>query len=128
MKAKYIINLTEEELRELEQMTRKSKAPVRRIKRAQILLHANEGKTDKAVAQALRVAEATVFRTRRRFVELGLEASLKEGPRPGKQRKLDGKQEAYLIALACSQPPKGRKIWTMQLLADRLVELAVVSV
>ena len=127
MKIKYLINLNEEERRGLEQMTRKGQAPVRRIKRAQILLHAAEGKTNKAVAQALRVAEATVFRTRRRFVEQGLEASLKEGPRPGKQRKLNGKQEAFLVALACSQPPQGRQSWTMQMLADQLVTLDVVE-
>ena len=127
MKIKYIINLNEDERRDLEQMTRKGQAPVRRVKRAQILLHAAEGKTDKAVAQALRVAEATVFRTRRRFVEQGLEAALKESPRPGKARKLNGKQEAFLVALACSQPPKGYQSWTMQMLADQLVTLDVVD-
>jgi transposase len=127
MKIKYIINLSEEEQRELEQMTHKGQAPARKIKRAQILLHANEGQTDKAVAQSLRIAEATVFRTRRRFVEQGLEASLKEGPRPGKQRKLNGKQEAFLVALACSQPPEGRQSWTMQMLADQLVVLDMVN-
>ena len=78
MKIKYIINLSEDERRDLEQMTRKGKAPVRKVKRAQILLHADDGKTDKAVAEALHVAEATVFRTRRRCVEQGLEAALKE--------------------------------------------------
>lgn len=127
MKIKYIINLSEDERRDLEQMTRKGKIPVRKIKRAQILLHASEGKTDKEVAQALRVAEATVFRTRRRFVEQGLEASLKEGSRPGKTRKLNGKQEAFLIALACSQPPEGRQSWTMQMLADQLITLDIVD-
>ncbi len=127
MRIKYIINLNLEERRELEQMTRKGKTPVRKVKRAQILLHASEGKTDKEVAQALRVAEATVFRTRRRFVEQGLEASLKEGPRPGKPRKLNGKQEAFLVALACSQPPEGRQSWTMQMLADQLVTLDIID-
>jgi transposase len=127
MKIKYIINLDEDERRDLEQMTRKGQAPVRRIKRAQILLHASEGKTDKEVAHSLRVAEATVFRTRRRFVEQGIEASLKEGPRPGKPRKLNGKQEAFLVALACSQPPEGRQSWTMQMLADQMVTLDIVD-
>ena len=127
MKIKYIINLTTEERRELEQTTRKGQAPARRIKRAQILLHAAEDKTDKAVAEALHVAEATVFRTRRRFVEQGLEAALKESPRPGKARKLNGKQEAFLVALACSQPQEGRQSWTMQMLADQLVTLDVVG-
>jgi transposase len=127
MKIKYIINLSEDERRDLEQVTRKGKAPVRKVKRAQILLHADDGKTDKAVAEALQVAAATVFRTRRRCVEQGLEAALKESPRPGKQRKLNGKQEAFLVALACSQPPEGRQSWTMQMLADQLVTLDVVN-
>ena len=127
MRIKYIINLSEDEHQYLEQMTRKGKTPVRKVKRAQILLHASEGKTDKEVAQALRVAEATVFRTRRRFVEQGLEASLKEGPRPGKPRKLNGKQEAFLVALACSQPPQGHQSWTMQMLADQLVTLDIID-
>lgn len=65
-------------------------------------------------------------RTWQRFVEEGLEAALSERPRPGQPRKLNGKQEALLVALACSDPPKGRQKWTMQLLADRLVELKVV--
>lgn len=127
MKIKYIINLIETERKALAQITSKGQASARRIKRSQILLHANEGKTDKAVAQALHVAEATVFRTRRRFVESGLEAALNEGPRPGKHRKLNGKQEAYRVALACTQPPTGRQSWTMQMLADQLVVLEVVD-
>lgn len=127
MKNKYIINLHEEERRDLEQMTSKGKTSVRKVKRAQILLHANQDKTDKAVAEALHVAAATVFRTRRRYVEQGLEAALNESPRPGKQRKLNGKQEAFLVAVACSQPPQGHQSWTMQMLADQLVTLDVVD-
>ena len=127
MKIKYIINLSEDERRDLEQMTSKGKTSVRKVKRAQILLHANQDKTDKAVAEALHVAAATVFRTRRRYVEQGLEAALNESPRPGKQRKLNGKQEAFLVAVACSQPPQGHQSWTMQMLADQLVTLDVVD-
>jgi transposase len=127
MKRKYLINLTDTERQQLEQLTTKGQAPARSIKRAQILLHATERKTDKAVAQALHVAEATVYRTNRRCVEMGLEAALKESPRPGKQRKLNGKQEAFLVALACSQPPEGRQSWTMQMLADQLVVLDIVD-
>jgi hypothetical protein len=73
------------------------------------------------------VAIATVERVRKRFVEEGLEAALRERPRPGGQRKLDGKQEAFLIALACSTPPEGRTAWTMELLAHTLVELRVID-
>lgn len=127
MKIKYIFNLTAEERGDLEQITNKGQAPARKIKRAQILLHADEGKTDKAVALALHVAEATVYRTRRKCVEQGLEAALKDSPRPGKARKLYGKQEAFLVALACSKPPEGRQSWTMQMLADQMVVLGVVD-
>ena len=127
MKRKYLINLTDQERQALEQLTTRGKAPARKIKRAQILLHAEERQTDKTIAQALHVAEATVYRTNRRFVELGLEAALTEGLRPGKQRKLNGKQEAFLVALACSQPPEGRKLWTMQMLADQMVTLDMVD-
>ena len=69
----------------------------------------------------------TVERVRKRFVEEGLEEALSERPRPGATRKLDGHQEAYLVALACSDPPEGKKRWTMQMLADKLVRLEVVE-
>jgi transposase len=91
--------------------------------RARILLHAAEGATDEVIALAVRVGEATVERTRRKFVEGGLDWALRERPRPGGHRKLDSKQEAFLVATACSTPPDGRPRWTMQLLADRLVEV-----
>ena len=79
------------------------------------------------MAEALQVGLSTVARTRQRFVEGGLEWALTERPRPGAARKLDGKAEAFLIALACSGPPGGRTRWTMQLLADRMVEIGVVE-
>jgi transposase len=75
----------------------------------------------------LHIGTATVERTRKRFVEEGLEATLNERPRAGGRRKLEGKQEAFLIALACSAPPNERQCWTMQLLADKLVELQPVE-
>jgi transposase len=88
---------------------------------------AEEARTDKDISQALHTSPSTVERTRRRFVEGGLEHALNESPRPGGRRKLDGHQEAYLMALACSDPPEGKKRWSMQMLADRLVELEVVD-
>lgn len=91
------------------------------------LLLADDGRTDEEIWNALQIGRSTVERTRRRFFELGLEAALSERPRPGKPPKLDAKQEAVLIALACSDPPDGYERWTMQLLADRLVELKVVD-
>jgi transposase len=90
-------------------------------------LLADEGRTDEEVAEALLTSVSTVERTRKRFVEGNLERALNESPRPGGKRKLTGKQEAYLVALACSDPPEGKKRWSMQLLADRLVELEIVE-
>src|SRR5262249_48345689 len=85
--------------------------------------------TDARIAEAVEVSVATVERLRQRFVEQGLEAALGRKPqdRPSRPRKLDGRAEARLIALACSAPPEGRKEWTMELLADQLVELQVVE-
>lgn len=97
------------------------------MKRALVLLATADGDKDEEVAEKARVHRTTVEGLRRRFVEEGLEAALADWPRPGKARLLDGKQEAHLIALACSRPPEGRVHWTMQLLADRLVALEVVE-
>jgi transposase len=123
MKKVYVVDLTKGEKSELLKLVSKGEARARKMNRAHILLLANEGRTDKDIAQALHTSPSTVERTRRRFVEGGLERALNESPRPGGKRKLTGKQEAYLVALACSDPPEGKKRWSMQLLADRLVEL-----
>jgi transposase len=127
MKKVYVVDLTKEEKAELLDLVGKGEARARKMNRAHILLLANEGRTDKDIAQALHTSPSTVERTRRRFVEGGLERALNESPRPGGKRKLTGKQEAYLVALACSDPPEGKKRWSMQLLADRLVELEIVE-
>lgn len=124
---KYIVELTAEERAVLEAMTGKGHAPVRRIKRAQALLAADAGVIDQTIGQTVRMDVRTVERLRQRFVEEGLDAALSERPRPGRVRTLDGRQEARVLALACSAPPAGRTQWTMQLLADRLVELEVVE-
>jgi len=119
----YIVDLSAEERAQLLELTRKGTTQARRVRRAQVLLAAADGATDAAIVRMLHVARATVERTRQRFVGGGLSAALEERPRPGAKAKLDGKAEAYLVALACSAPPEGRSRWTMQLLADRLVEL-----
>ncbi len=124
---KYVVKLTEKQKSHLLELIRKGEAKARILTRARILLLAAEGKTDKFVADALKVNPQTVRNIRKRFAEEGLEAALRERPRPGAQPKLDAKGEAFLIALACSDPPEGREHWTMQLLADRLVELGVVD-
>ena len=124
---RYRVTLTGEERKTLQAVLRGGRAKARKIARAHILLSADKGKTDEAIAEALQVGLSTVARTRQRFVEGGLEWALTERPRPGAARKLDGKAEAFLIALACSGPPGGRTRWTMQLLADRMVEIGVVE-
>jgi transposase len=124
---KYVVALTPEERAALLAVTRKGKTSARRIKRASILLAADEGASDQVIGQKVGVHFTTVENIRRRFVEEGVEAALNDHPRPGKARVLDGRQEAYLVALTGSSPPAGRAQWTMQLLADRLVELKVVE-
>lgn len=124
---KYIVRLAAEERSLLEALTTKGSAKARRLKRALILLAADDGDTDEVIATKIRVHPNSVQRVRERFVEEGLASALSERPRPGKAPLLGGHQEAYLVALTCSSPPAGRVQWTMQLLADRLVELKVVD-
>jgi putative transposase len=113
MAKRYLVTLTDDERAHLMALTKRGKVAARQLTRAHILLQAAAGGIDAAIAAALHVAIATVERVRKRFVEEGLEAALHERPRPGGQRKLDGQQEAFLIALACSTPPEGRTSWTM---------------
>jgi transposase len=127
MAKRYLVTLSEDERAHLLALTKKGTLSARKLTRAHILLQADAGAMDAAIAAALHVGIATVERVRKRFVEEGLEGALRERPRPGGHRKLDGKQEAFLIALACSTPPEGRTCWTMQLLAGKLVELRVVD-
>ena len=119
-RAKYVVELAEEERVRLRSLLRGGKASVRMVTRARVLLKADEGYTDGAIAAALEVATATVGRIRKRLVEEGLEHTLREQPRPGQRRKLSGKQEAHVIAVACSTPPEGRG---PSLLAGKVVEL-----
>jgi putative transposase len=126
MAKRYRVTLTDEERERLEGLTRKGTAPVRMVRRARTLLLAAEERTDEEIVKALRIGVATVERTRRRFVEEGLEASLRERPRPGARPKLGPKEQAFVVALACTKPPEGRERWTMGLLAERVVELRIV--
>ena len=119
---KYVVELTAEERTTLEQLLQRGKSRARKLTRARILLQADGGLTDEEIATGLHVGLATVERTRQRFVEANLEA-LDERPRPGGRRKLSGKHEAHLIALACTPAPSGQAHWTLQLLADQVVEL-----
>jgi transposase len=127
MVKKYIVELSAGEKEQLLDLTRKGKTSARKLKRAQILLLANEGKIDEDICAGLHVGLATVERIRKRLVLEGLDAALNERPRPGGQRKLGPKGEAVLATLAESEPPEGHTRWTMQLLVKRLVELKVVD-
>lgn len=126
-KKKYLVDLTDAERTELVALTTKGTVRARKMKRAQILLKAAAGLTDAQIMAALDVSRPCVERVRQRFVEGGLPKALNEGKRPGARRKLDGKQEARLIAEVCSAAPAGHARWTLRLLADRVVELKLAS-
>lgn len=131
MAKRYRVTLTQGERDELQQMISQGKSDARKLAHARVLLQADEAeeapaRTDGQIAGALNLSTRTVERVRERFVEQGLESALL--PARSKriyQRKLDGKQEAKLIALACSKPPAGKKRWTLRLLADQAVELEI---
>lgn len=127
MPQQYRVSLTAAERRDLTALTRHGTHPARMLTRARALLLANRRLSDAEVATALEIAPRTVQRLRRRACSEGVAAALVDRPRPGGAPKLDGPQEAMLVALACSDPPSGRSHWTMQLLAERLVELEVVD-
>jgi transposase len=131
---KYLVTLTPEEREQLAGLLSAGKRSALTLTRARILLKADQAPggpawPDDRIAEALDCGLRTIERVRQRFVERGLEAALGRKPqdRPSRPRKLDGRAEARLIALACSQPPDGRAAWTLQLLADKLVELRVVD-
>jgi transposase len=132
MTKRYVVRLTDGERDELRRLVSKGRGAAYKIRHANILLLADvdgPGWTDARIAQAVGVHPFTVRNVRQRLVERGLEGALarKEQQRPSRERLLDGKKEAELIALACSAPPEGRTRWTLHLLADRLVELEVVD-
>lgn len=123
MNVRYRVELSQAEREELTALLSGGKHAVRRVKRAQILLAADAGVSDEAITTSVGVGGSTVYRTKRRFVEGNLEFALSEEARPGATRKLTGKEEALLIATACTRPPEGRKRWTLNLLADEMVKL-----
>jgi transposase len=123
MNIRYRVTLTAEERDQLQTLLSGGTGAVRTIKRAQILLAADADSTDERIARTVRVGTSTVYRTKQRFVEDGLAPALSERPRPGAPRKLSTREEALLVAVACSQPPAGRARWTMDLLAGELVRL-----
>ncbi len=133
MRKQHVVVLSEEERARLHTMIGQGAAPARALTHARILLKANQGEagpgwTDRAIAVALEVHHTTVARVRQQYATGGLEAAVDRKP-PDRQyrRKLDGQQEARLVALACSAPPTGHKRWTLRLLGERLVALEVVE-
>ena len=133
MPKKYVVTLSEEERAHLHPLIGSGTAPARSLTHARILLKTNQGEagpawSDELIAGALEVHPATVARVRQQYSTAGLEAALhRQAPDRVYRRKLDGEQEAHLIALACSAPPEGHQRWTLQLLAERLVALEVVD-
>jgi hypothetical protein len=131
---KYVVRLSAEERERLDSLTRSGKHPAQRQTKARILLKADAGEageawSDSQIASALNTSLATIARTRRQLVEEGFEAVLtrKHSAASARPRIFDGASEAKLIALSCSEPPKGRARWTLRLLEDRVVELNIVD-
>jgi len=133
MRKRYVVRLTENERESLKGLIAAGMAPARKLLHARVLLKADEGPggpglVDDAIAEAVEVSQPTVFRIRRQYVDEGLEAALNRRP-PTRtyHRKLDGAHEAHLVALACGAPPAGHARWSLRLLANKLVELALVE-
>ena len=133
MHQKYVVILSDTERDGLKRLLAAGTAPARKLAHARVLLQADKGPdgpgwTDAAIVEAVGISQPTISRIRQQFVEAGMEAALnRRAPRRVYQRKLDGEQEARLIALACSAPPAGQARWSLRLLADKLVELEVVE-
>ena len=123
---KEILKLTEKERQKLQELVRKGENKARVITRARLLLLSDQGWDDQKIADALQIGRATVERIRRRAVREGVEIALVDRPRPGSERKLNAQQEAQLVAIACSDPPPGRKRWTIRLLVEEVMKQGVV--
>ena len=124
---KYIVKLTDEQRSELLSLVSKGECKARVINRGNILLLSEKGKSAPQITESVPVSNQTVYNIRKRFVQEGLESALHEKQRPGAKRKLDIKQEAHVIALACSTPPDERVRWTVRLLTSKIVELGIVE-
>jgi len=124
---RYVVNLTEDERASLEELTRRARVSGLKRQRALILLKADDGLTDREIADELEVGLVTVERVRKRCIERGIAATLDRKPQetPSRPRKFDGTSEAKLTQIACSEPPAGQARWTIGLLADKLIELKV---
>jgi transposase len=124
---KHEVHLKETERRKLIGIVSKGRNKAVVIQRAHILLKVDEGKTDAEISQMLYVSEQTIRRTRQRFVQEGLQAALEDKPHPATGSELDEKQEARIIALACSEPPAGQARWTLELLTQEVLKDGIVT-
>ena len=132
MKKRYVVKLTQQERKLLKGIVKRGKGPAYRIRHAYVLLHADKNesnKTDKEIAGLLQCHSQTVFNIRKKFTEEGLTRAVGRKHRESLPvpRKLDGAKEARLITIACGQPPEGYANWTLDLLADKMVELKIVD-
>jgi transposase len=127
MRKAAFVRLTEEQRTDLNRRLERDALTRRQRRRLQILVLADQGQTDDQIVQATGASSSTVERLRKRFAREGLEAALTEKPRSGAPAKLDGKQEALIVALACSDAPEGSAQWSARLLANRVVELEIVE-
>jgi transposase len=123
----FVVKLTEEDREYLNQFIRHGTASARSLARARVLLMANEGYSNKEIVEILKISRPTVNQIRKRYCQEGLDSAINEKPRSGAPPKIDGTIEAQVTLLACSEPPKGRSDWTLQLLADKLVELEAID-
>ena len=127
VREKFAVRLTPEEREQLEHLVRVGRSPARVATRARILLKTGEGWSAPRVAQALDVAESSVYRIKRRFAEGGLDGVLKDRPQANRYRKLDDRAGSHLVALACTPAPEGHDHWTLRALAGKAVELGLVE-
>ncbi len=123
----FVVNLTEEDREYLNQFIRCGKASARSLTHARVLLMADEEYSNKEIVEILRITRPTVNHIRKRYCQEGLDSTINDKPRSGAPPKIDGTIEAQVTLLACSVPPEGRSTWTLQLLADKLVELKVIE-
>lgn len=123
----YKVKLTDAQREELKSLVNKGTGKAREIKHANVLLLADQGKIDKEIEEIIDFSHQTIHTIRKRFFTENMSSALKDKPRPGGKSKLDDKAEAFLISLTCSNPEGEREVWTMQLLADKLIELKVVD-
>lgn len=123
----FVVNLAEEDREYLSQFIRRGKASARSLFHARVLLMADEGYSNKEIAEILKITKPTVNQIRKRYCQEGLDSAINDKPRSGAPPKIDGTIEAQVTLLACSEPPESRSSWTLQLLADKLVELKLID-